>query len=127
MGSEPTGAGARRRRCGRERLSPSTPSELPEVSVVVSRGTRNWPARPTTRPVARRPVPAQPDDFMPLLVRTLWGYRGLGCDLARTASALGVHRSTARYRLYRIRELTGLDPEDPRSVEALRDIAGLHP
>jgi hypothetical protein len=44
-----------------------------------------------------------------------------------TRAALRVHRSTARYRLYRIRELTGLDPEDPRSVAALRTIAGLHP
>jgi sugar diacid utilization regulator len=60
------------------------------------------------------------------LVRTSWGYHGLGCDLARTAVALGNHRSTVRYRLYRVRELTGLEPEDPRSVEALLEIAGLH-
>ncbi|WP_366889622.1 helix-turn-helix domain-containing protein [Pseudonocardia sp.] len=39
----------------------------------------------------------------------------------------GIHRSTARYRLYRIRQLIGVDPEDPRSIEQLRDITGLHP
>ncbi|WP_410479423.1 helix-turn-helix domain-containing protein [Pseudonocardia sp. H11422] len=55
-------------------------------------------------------------------MRTLWGYHGLGCDLARTAAALGKHRSTVRYRLYRVRELTGLEPEDPRAVEALLDV-----
>jgi sugar diacid utilization regulator len=77
--------------------------------------------------VAECPASVQPDEFTPLLVRTLWGYRALGGDLARTAAALGVHRSTARYRLYRIRELTGLDSEDPRSVEVLRDIAGRPP
>jgi hypothetical protein len=31
------------------------------------------------------------------------------CDLDVTASALGIHRSTLRYRLFRIRELTGYD------------------
>ena len=61
-----------------------------------------------------------------MLMRTLWGYHGLGCDLTRTAAALGKHRSTVRYRLYRVRELTGLEPEDPSSVAALREIAGLH-
>jgi AraC-like DNA-binding protein len=64
----------------------------------------------------------RPDEVMAVLLRTLWAYRGLGGDLTRTAAALAVHRSTVRYRLYRVRELTGLDPEDPRSVEALRDM-----
>jgi AraC-like DNA-binding protein len=42
------------------------------------------------------------------------------------AVALGVHRSTVRYRRYRISELTRLDAADTRSVEALRDLANLH-
>ncbi|WP_214371202.1 PucR family transcriptional regulator [Pseudonocardia sp. H11422] len=33
-------------------------------------------------------------------------------NLDRTASALGIHRSTLRYRLFRIRELTGFDVHD---------------
>ncbi|MFC5234885.1 helix-turn-helix domain-containing protein [Pseudonocardia zijingensis] len=57
---------------------------------------------------------------------TLWGYHALGCDLAHTAGALSNHRSTVRYRLYRVREVTGIEPEDPRSMEALLEIAGLH-
>jgi sugar diacid utilization regulator len=63
------------------------------------------------------------DEFMAVLLRTLWSYRGLDGDLIRTAAVLGVHRSTVRYRLYRIRELTGLEPQDSRSVEALRIVA----
>ena len=69
---------------------------------------------------------AQPDEPIALLVRTLSEYRRLGRDLTQTAAALGVHRSTVRYRLYRIGELTGLPPDDPRSTDALRDIAGPH-
>ncbi|HEV7935283.1 MAG TPA: helix-turn-helix domain-containing protein [Actinomadura sp.] len=64
---------------------------------------------------------------MALLVRTLAKYRGLRGDLTRTAAALGIHRSTDRYRFYRIGQLIGADPEDPRSIEPLRDITGLHP
>jgi sugar diacid utilization regulator len=63
------------------------------------------------------------DEFIAALLRTLWSYRGLDGDLIRTAAVLGVHRSTVRYRLYRIRELTGLEPQDSRSVEALRIVA----
>jgi AraC-like DNA-binding protein len=70
--------------------------------------------------------PVQSEELLALLLRTLWAYRGLGGDLIRTAAALAVYRSTVRYRLYRIRELTGLDPQDSRSVEALRDIANPH-
>jgi sugar diacid utilization regulator len=85
--------------------------------------TRARPTRPTTGPVA---APTQAE-LMALLLRTLWGYRALGCDPTRAAAALGVHCSTLRFRLYRIRELTGLAPEDPRSVQALRAITGPHP
>lgn len=60
-----------------------------------------------------------------LLLRTLWAYRGLG-DLTRTAVTLNVYPSTVRYRLYRIRELTGYHPNDPRSIEVLRGIANPH-
>ncbi|MCW2690580.1 MAG: AraC family transcriptional regulator [Mycobacterium sp.] len=69
---------------------------------------------------------AQSDDMAELL-RTLWAYRGLGGDHTRAAAALTINRSTVRYRLYRIRELTGLDPLDPRAVDALRDISNQHP
>jgi DNA-binding PucR family transcriptional regulator len=90
--------------------------------MVVSRGTPDRPTGPTPSALGRRPDPAQRDQLMALLLRTLLAYHGRGCDLARTSAALGIHRSTVRYRLYRIRELTGLGPEDPRSVQVMRDI-----
>jgi sugar diacid utilization regulator len=93
---------------------------------VASRDTCDRLGWPTNGQVGRCPAPVQPDELLAVLMRTLWGYHGLGCDLARIAAALGKHRSTVRYRLYRVRELTGLEPEDPRSVEALLEIAGLH-
>jgi AraC-like DNA-binding protein len=71
--------------------------------------------------------PVQSEQFMALLLRTLWAYRGLRGDLTRTAAALAVYPSTVRYRLYRIRELTGLHPKDPRTLAALGNIAKPHP
>ncbi|RCV54684.1 PucR family transcriptional regulator [Marinitenerispora sediminis] len=47
------------------------------------------------------------------LVRTLARYLDCGGSYDRTASALVVHRSTLRYRLRRIREITGYDLADP--------------
>ncbi|WP_414710510.1 helix-turn-helix domain-containing protein [Pseudonocardia sp.] len=35
------------------------------------------------------------------------------CDLDVTASALGIHRSTLRHRLFRVRQLTGYDIQRP--------------
>ncbi|OLT18885.1 hypothetical protein BJF78_11880 [Pseudonocardia sp. CNS-139] len=43
------------------------------------------------------------------LVRTLWQYYECGGNYDGTAGALVIHRSTLRYRLRRIRELTGHD------------------
>jgi AraC-like DNA-binding protein len=74
-------------------------------------------------PEARLHGWALSDDLMTRLLRTLLAYHGVGGDLTRAAAVLAVHRSTVRYRLYRIRELTGLPPGDPRTGEALRDIA----
>ncbi|NMH96168.1 MEDS domain-containing protein [Pseudonocardia acidicola] len=76
-------------------------------------------------------VPVVPSHDMPtqggstaILLRTLQTHHRVGCDIARTAAALGVHPSTVRYRLHRIRELTGLDAADPRALHALRFITG---
>lgn len=49
------------------------------------------------------------------LVRTLAVYLDLGGNYDRTSAALVIHRSTLRYRLSRIRELSGLDLGDPES------------
>lgn len=46
------------------------------------------------------------------LVRTLGVYLDLGGNYTDSAGALTVHRSTLRYRLQRIREITGLDLGD---------------
>ena len=46
------------------------------------------------------------------LVRTLLVYLECGGDYEEASRGLGVHRSTVRYRVQRIRELTGLDLHD---------------
>lgn len=51
---------------------------------------------------------------------TLEAHLAHGCVISRTAEVLGIHRSTVRYRLRRIRELTGLDPEAPAALPSLR-------
>jgi DNA-binding PucR family transcriptional regulator len=49
------------------------------------------------------------------LVRTLSEYLDCGGNYERTAQVLVIHRSTLRYRLQRIREITGLSLQDPDS------------
>ncbi|WP_240747012.1 helix-turn-helix domain-containing protein [Microbacterium sp. K24] len=49
------------------------------------------------------------------LVRTLSAYLDSGGNYDRTAIALTIHRSTLRYRLGRIREVSGRDLTDPDS------------
>jgi DNA-binding PucR family transcriptional regulator len=46
------------------------------------------------------------------LVTTLWQYYECGGNYDMTARALTIHRSTLRYRLRRIRELTGRELSD---------------
>jgi DNA-binding PucR family transcriptional regulator len=47
------------------------------------------------------------------LVETLSTFLENNSDYNDTAQALGMHRSTVRYRVHRIRELTQLDLHDP--------------
>ena len=47
------------------------------------------------------------------LVHTLTQYLEHGGNYDATAAVLSVHKSTLKYRLQRIRELTGLDLNDP--------------
>jgi len=49
------------------------------------------------------------------LVQTLCQYLAHGGGYEATSRALSVHRSTLKYRLQRIRELTGLDLNDPET------------
>jgi sugar diacid utilization regulator len=49
------------------------------------------------------------------LVKTLTQYLQHGGGYEATSRALSVHRSTLKYRLQRIRELTGLDLSDPET------------
>ncbi|MGH4027201.1 MAG: PucR family transcriptional regulator [Pseudonocardiaceae bacterium] len=49
------------------------------------------------------------------LVRTLSEYLECGGNYSHTAQVLVIHRSTLRYRLQRIREVTGLSLQDPDS------------
>jgi sugar diacid utilization regulator len=50
------------------------------------------------------------------LVATLDRYLRTGRNLATTAKALSVHRSTLKYRLQRVREITGHDLADPETL-----------
>jgi DNA-binding PucR family transcriptional regulator len=47
------------------------------------------------------------------LVRTLTQYLECGGSYDRTAAALFVHRSTLKYRLQQIRDITGYNLSDP--------------
>ncbi|MGQ0464718.1 MAG: PucR family transcriptional regulator [Sporichthyaceae bacterium] len=66
------------------------------------------------------------------LVPTLSTYLRTGGSIAATAEALTIHRSTVKYRLARIEELTGRNPNDPEvqfamqlALHALRTRDGL--
>jgi len=54
------------------------------------------------------------------LVATLAAYIHHGGNSSRTADALFMHRNSLRYRLQRIRALTGLDPDAPDARLALQ-------
>lgn len=54
------------------------------------------------------------------LLATLSVYLGHDGDLLGAAHELSIHRSTLRYRLQLVRELTGHDIRDPGDWQALR-------
>ncbi len=54
------------------------------------------------------------------LVKTLAAYLRHGGNSTQTADALFMHRNSLRYRLARIRAITGLDLDDPDSRLALQ-------
>ncbi|MFO7250268.1 MAG: helix-turn-helix domain-containing protein [Actinomycetes bacterium] len=53
------------------------------------------------------------DERRGTLTPTLRAYLDSGGNVAEAANRLGVHPTTLRYRLDRIRSLTGLEPDDP--------------
>jgi PAS domain S-box-containing protein len=53
------------------------------------------------------------------LVSTLRTFLDEGASFRRTATALGVHENTVRYRLNQIREVTSIDPDD---LDSLLDV-----
>lgn len=54
------------------------------------------------------------------LVRTLAEYLHSGGSIAATAEKLNIHRSTVKYRLQRIRDVSALDLSNPATVFALQ-------
>src|SRR3954469_15339853 len=66
--------------------------------------------RPTRTSIAMEAVPLTENGNAGLM-ETLRVYLDSELDVARTAEALYVHPNTVRYRLRRIGELTGLDPQ----------------
>lgn len=61
------------------------------------------------------------------LVPTLTQYLECGRSYDRTADALSVHRNTLKYRLRRIREISGQDLRDPGTRSASRSWSGTSP
>lgn len=55
-----------------------------------------------------------------VLLETAQTYLDQGSSIEATARALFVHPNTIRYRLRRVREVTGLSPTDPRESYTLR-------
>jgi DNA-binding PucR family transcriptional regulator len=53
------------------------------------------------------------------LTPTLRAYYACGARVDKTADALFLHRNSVRYRLDRIRSLTGLDIDQPHVIAAL--------
>jgi DNA-binding PucR family transcriptional regulator len=61
----------------------------------------------------------QPAEERDVLLETLQAYLSLGGSSDHAAQALHCHANTVRYRLRRIRELTGRSLTDPRTVAEL--------
>lgn len=65
------------------------------------------------------PIAAYDEQYETELVRTLETFLELDASFARTAERLYTHRHTIRYRLERVRELTGLDVSSSEGRERL--------
>ena len=50
---------------------------------------------------------------------TLKSYLRLQCNMSAAAEALNLHRNSMKYRMHRIREMTGIDPENTEEREYL--------
>ncbi|MGW4848177.1 PucR family transcriptional regulator [Nocardia brasiliensis] len=61
----------------------------------------------------------EPLDEHPLLIRTLDEYIANQFNHNAMARALYIHRNTVTYRLSRIADLTGYDPQDPAGISTL--------
>jgi PucR C-terminal helix-turn-helix domain len=61
-----------------------------------------------------------PLDARPDLLRTLGVLLACDLDRERTASELGIHRRTLRYRLDRIKTLSGIAPDSLPGIQLLR-------
>ncbi|MGZ4201356.1 MAG: PucR family transcriptional regulator [Thermoleophilaceae bacterium] len=65
------------------------------------------------------PLLAYDEQYETELVRTLESFLDADCNVAQTAQRLFTHRHTVRYRLERVRELTGLDVSSTDGRERL--------
>ena len=83
--------------------------------------------RTPSRAIARQPDIKQrlaallaPLDAGQDLHRTLEALFACNLDRERTASKLCIHRRTLRYRMDRIRDLSGIDPDSTHGIQLLR-------
>lgn len=65
------------------------------------------------------PLVRYDDRYNTELIRTLQAYLNANCNMNATAAAIFAHRHTIAYRLERIKELTGLDPNATEHRERL--------
>jgi sugar diacid utilization regulator len=65
------------------------------------------------------PLVRYDDQYRTELVRTLQTYLETNCNMNATAASIFAHRHTIAYRIERIRELTGLDPQLSEDRERL--------
>ena len=64
------------------------------------------------------PIVRYDDQYRTDLVATLEAYFEHNCNMNATAAAIFAHRHTVAYRLERVKELTGLDPDAVRGSRA---------
>ena len=103
-----------RRRGPRRHRHRHLPAAVPRARLAPRGG-----ARPSTRTPSRRSS-ATTTSTAPTSSATLEAYFEQNCNMNATAAAIYAHRHTVAYRLDRVKELTGLDPDAVRGSRASR-------
>jgi DNA-binding PucR family transcriptional regulator len=99
---------------GEHKVSDREPSDgVSEHIRPLLEALRNEPARAEYYRGLLNPLQRYDREHHGDLVKTLNAYLRHGGNATHTANALFLHRNSLRYRLARIKALSGLDPDDP--------------